>query len=199
MIIDLKGSIDLGCLFDLVLLFILRWCCCYMGGWLEWMIWLRKVLRCQWKWKQKSPGPNGFHTVHTAHMRHPLKEGSFQSRIKRFASARGLCVNKETFWRWAILEEENWKPWPSLPVLWVKVGTAADVHPWWGLLLKDLQSYRYGNWAHVAQRESRYWDKQNGDPVEQHCCSQLMWKWHALEDEFYTLHLLSGSDSTRRH
>ena len=108
---------------------------------------------------------------------------------------RTLCKQRN-IWEVDNSRGKNWKPWPSLPVLWVKVGTAADVHPWWGLLLKDLQSYRYGNWAHVAQRESRYWDKQNGHPEEQHCCSRLMWKWHVLEDEFYTLHLLSGSDST---
>ena len=40
----------------------------------------------------------------------------------------------------------------------------------------------YGNWVHLAQRESRYWGKQNLDPEEQHCCSWLMWKWHVFED-----------------
>ena len=94
-----------------------------------------------------------------------------------------LCKKRNIRERWKIQEEVNLKGLPILLVLWVKVGAAANVHPWWGLLLKDLQSYRFGNWVHLAQRESRYWGKQNWEPEEQHCCySRILWNWHVFKD-----------------
>ena len=100
-----------------------------------------------------------------------------------------LCKKRNIRERWKIQEEVNLKGLPILLVLWVKVGAAANVHPWWGLLLKDLQSYRFGNWVHLAQRESRYWGKQNWEPEEQHCCySRILWNWHVFKD--YLLYLL---------
>ena len=47
-----------------------------------------------------------------------------------------LCKKRNIWERWKVLEEENLKAWPILLVLWVKVGAAANVHPWWSLLLK---------------------------------------------------------------